>query len=237
MKSVGLFLSLVLIIAVTGCQPEEVPETKPVSEKEDGEVTGITIALPEPRLDGEVSLEQSLLGRRSTRSYTGEPLTLEEVSQLLWAAQGITNTEGHRTAPSAGGLYPLELYVVAGDVTGLEPGIYHYLPEHHELALVARGDIRSDLSEAALSQAWVADGAISVVMTAVYERTTTKYGDRGIQYVHMEAGHAAQNLCLQATALGLGLVTVGAFYVEELVELLNLPDDEIPLYVIPAGRK
>ena len=237
MKLTCIFLTLVLFITVAGCQSEQTSEVSPVSGQETDQVVNNTVSLPEPQLDGEVSLEQSLLERRSTRSYTSDPLALEEVSQLLWAAQGITNAAGHRTAPSAGGLYPLELYLVVGNVENLEPGVYNYLPEKHELVLLAEGDIRIDLARAALSQTSVKDGAISIVVTAIYERTTGKYGERGIMYVHIEVGHAAQNLCLQATAMGLGLVTVGAFHDEQVVEVLDLPDDEKPIYIIPVGRK
>ena len=198
---------------------------------------GTTIKLPEPRFDSDVSLEQSLLQRRSTRSYTGESLTLPDVSQLLWAAQGVTDDRGFRTAPSAGGLYPLEVYIVAGNVENLAPGIYKYGPDLHELIPVVAGDRRSELADAALGQAWVKEGALAIVFTAAYERTTGKYGERGIRYVHIEAGHAAQNLCLQAAAMDLGVVTVGAFHDEKVLELLNLPGDEQPLYVIPVGRK
>lgn len=199
------------------------------------EVTAIK--LPEPRFDSDVSLEQSLLGRRSTRNYTEEPLTLQDVSQLLWAAQGTTDNRGFRTAPSAGGLYPLEVYIVAGNVANLAPGIYQYGTDLHELIPIIAGDRRSELADAALGQTWVKAGAIVIVFTAVYERTTGKYGERGIRYVHIEAGHAAQNLCLQATAMGLGAVTVGAFHDEQVVKLLNLPGDEQPLYLIPVGKQ
>jgi len=178
-----------------------------------------------------------LLKRRSTRSYTGESITLQEVSQLLWAAQGITDSRGFRTAPSAGALYPLEVYVVAGDVENLASGVYKYEPRDHELSLIIDGDKRSELADAALAQSWVEEGALAMVFTAAYGRTTVKYGERGVRYVHMEVGHAAQNLCLQATAMGLGLVTVGAFHDEQVSELLNLPEDEKPLYIIPVGRK
>jgi len=219
-----------LLVTLCGC-PQ--PEPTPTPSQEQAEV----IKLPEPRYDSDVSLEQSLLNRRSIRSYTSEPLTLEETSQLLWAAQGLTDPQGFRTAPSAGGLYPLELYLVAGDVEGLAAGVYRYQPDGHQLVKTMDGDKRAELAEAALGQEWVEEGAVSIVFTAVYERTTGKYGDRGVRYVHMEAGHAAQNLCLQATALELGAVTVGAFYDEEVSQLLNLPADERPLYVIPIGRK
>ena len=197
----------------------------------------MTIKLPEPRYQSGVSIEQSLLQRRSIRSYSNEPLTLHEVAQLLWAAQGITGSGYFRTAPSAGALYPLEVYVVCGNVQGLTSGIYRYKPDEHELVRIVDGDGRAALAEAALGQSWIKDGAIVFVFTAVYKRTTGKYGERGIRYVHIEAGHAAQNLCLQATALDLGAVTVGAFYDEEVAKLLNLPDGEQPLYIIPVGRK
>ena len=118
-----------------------------------------------------------------------------------------------------------------------ETGKHENLSEIANEIDVVEGDIRDELSEIALSQTCVKDGAISVVVTAIYERTTGKYGDRGIRYVHIETGHAAQNLCLQATALGLGLVTVGAFHGEDMVELLDLPDNEEPLYIVPVGRK
>jgi len=207
------------------------PTPTPPSEQE------TAIRLPEPRYDSDVSIEQSLLQRRSIRSYTGEPLTLQEVSQLLWAAQGITDPRGFRTAPSAGALYPLEVYVVCGDVQDLTPGVYGYEPDEHRLVRIIDGDKRAELARAALGQSCVEEGAIAIVFTAVYDRTTAKYGDRGISYVHIEVGHAAQNLCLQATALGLGVVTVGAFYDEKVTKLLNLPEAEQPLYIIPVGRK
>ena len=220
----------ILLVTLCGC-PQ--PELTPTPSQEQAEV----IKLPEPSYDSEVSLEQSLLNRRSIRSYTGEPLTLQEVSQLLWAAQGLTDPGGLRAAPSAGALYPLELYLVAGDGEDLTAGVYRYQPDGHQLVKTLDGDMRAELAEAALGQAWVKEGAVSIVFTAVYERTTVKYGDRGVRYVHMEAGHAAQNLCLQATALGLGAVTVGAFHDEEVTRLLNLPADEQPLYIIPVGRR
>jgi len=192
--------------------------------------------LPEPRYDSDISLEESLLKRRSVRDYSGEPLSLGEVSQLLWAAQGITAQWGGRTAPSAGALYPLEVYVIVGDVQELGAGVYRYEPEGHELVIVADGDMRRDLANSALGQSFVEQGAIDIVLAAVYERTTRKYGDRGIRYVHMEAGHAAQNVCLQAAAMNLGAVTIGAFHDEQVKELLNLPGEEQPLYIIPIGR-
>ena len=228
-----LSLAIILLTFSCSCAPSAnaVAPTLP-PEQESG-----IIKLPEPRYDSDISIEQSLLRRRSIRSYKVESLTLQELSQLLWAAQGVTDPKGFRTAPSAGALYPLELYVVAGDVQDLSPGVYRYDPDEHELLRTMEGDKRLELAEAAVWQDFVGEGAIVIVFTAVYERTTGKYGDRGIRYVHMEAGHAAQNLCLQATTMNLGVVTVGAFYDEEVVELLNLPQYEQPLYIIPVGRK
>lgn len=207
------------------------PTLKPLTGNES------IIELPEPRYKSSVSIEETLLKRRSTRDYTGEPLTLQEVSQLLWAAQGVTSPRGYRTAPSAGALYPLEVYVVVGDVEELSEGVYKYRPQKHQLAKVMAGDKRSELTRAALGQTWVKDAAADIVVTAVYERTTSKYGERGIMYVHMEAGHTAQNLCLQAAALDLGVVTVGAFRDDQVKDILGLPVDEQPLYIIPVGRK
>jgi len=200
-------------------------------------LNGTVIKLPEPRYDSDVSVEEALLRRRSVREYTGEPLFLQEVSQLLWAAQGITDPRGFRTAPSAGGLYPLEVYLVAGEVENLDAGVYKYRSQEHELVKLLTGDKRQELCTAALEQDWVKKGAAVIVIMAVYARTTLKYGDRGIRYVHMEAGHAAQNVCLQATAFGLGTVTVGAFYDDQVREVLGAPENEEPLYVMPVGRK
>ena len=194
------------------------------------------IRLPEPKYDGKVSVEASLRKRRSVREYLADPLTLTEVSQLLWAAQGITGQEGKRTAPSAGALYPLEVYVVAARVQNLLPGVYKYLPRTHELSKVADGDLRGSLSTAALDQDCVKEAAIDIVLAAVYERTTKKYGQRGIKYVHMEAGHAAQNVFLQAVALNLGAAVVGAFQDDQVKRVIGLSKEEQPLYIMPVGR-
>ncbi|MFH0914907.1 MAG: SagB/ThcOx family dehydrogenase [bacterium] len=195
-----------------------------------------TAELPDPATDGAVSLEQAVKARRSVREYTDEPLTLSEIGQLLWAAQGITSDEGARAAPSAGGTYPLEIYVAAGRVAGLEPGVYRYRPATHDLILSTTGDARARLADASLDQVWVREGAAVVVIGAVYSRTTERYGERGVRYVHLEAGHAAQNLCLQATALGLAAVTVGAFSDDEVQDVLHMAREEEPLYVLPIGR-
>lgn len=182
-------------------------------------------------------MEEAILKRRSVREYADKPLTLEEVSQLLWAAQGKTAEWGGRTAPSAGALYPLEVYVAVGNVDNLLPAIYQYQPDRHELVKVRDGDVRGELAMASLGQMWMGKGAMQVVIAAVYERTTSKYGDRGVRYVHMEAGHAAQNVYLQAAALDLGAVVVGAFDDDWLKNILGMPKDQVPLYIMTVGRK
>lgn len=195
------------------------------------------IKLPEPRYDSETSIEEALSTRRSIRAYKDEPLTLAEVSQLLWAAQGITSTaRGLRTAPSGGALYPLEVYVVIGNVESVTKGVYKYKPHEHELVKVRDGDVRNELAAAALRQTCIGAGSIVIVFSAVYERTTQKYGDRGIRYVHIEVGHVAQNVFLQAVSLDLGTVTVGAFKDDKVKILLNMPNEEHPLYLMPIGK-
>jgi SagB-type dehydrogenase family enzyme len=194
------------------------------------------IALPAPSHSSRISVEKALQQRRSLREYLDLPVTLAEVSQLLWAAQGITNKHGYRTAPSAGALYPLEVYLVAGQVTDLPVGVYKYRPHKHTLVTIAAGDLRSDLASAALGQDLVRDGAIVLVLAAVYERTTAKYGRRGIQYVHMEVGHVAQNVYLQAGALELATVFIGAFSDDQVKDALKMPKAERPLGIMPIGR-
>ena len=236
MKVKYLLVFLVALLIILGCTPKAVPDTSmetiPAMSSQPA-----TLKLPEPILQSEVSLEEALRERRSTREYANVPLTLSEVAQLLWAAQGVTSEWGGRTAPSAGALYPLEVYLAAGNVESLAPGVYKYNPERHELVRVRDGDVRGQLAKAALSQRWVQEGAVDIVIAAIYERTTVKYGDRGIRYVHMEAGHAAENICLQAAALDLGVVTVGAFYDDLVRDIMGMLADEIPLYVIPIGKK
>ena len=203
-----------------------------------GESINENIKLAEPKYDSSVSIEQAMLARRSVRTYKDEPLTLSEVAQLLWSAQGITNSKrGYRTAPSAGALFPLEVYVVISNVEDVAEGVYKYKPDQHELVKVRNGDVRDKLAVAALGQACVKNGAIAIVFSAVYERTTRKYGDRSVRYVHMEAGHAAQNVCLQAVSLNLGTVVVGAFRDDGVSKILNLQDEEQPLYILPVGRR
>lgn len=196
-----------------------------------------TITLPAPQIKGKISLEEVLNKRRSVREYKNDALLLNEISQLLWSVQGITEKNwGLRTAPSAGALYPLEVYVVVGNVRNLEAGVYKYIPETHSLTKVIDGDQRKALYNSALQQESIIKAAADFVIAAVYERTSRKYGNRAERYVHFEVGHAAQNLLLQATALNLGAVPIGAFYDEKVKVALKLPENEQPLYIIPVGR-
>jgi SagB-type dehydrogenase family enzyme len=200
-------------------------------------LAGGRIALAQPRTKSEISLEHCLLKRRSVRSYRDAALSVADISQLLWAAQGITGEGYLRTAPSAGALYPLEIYLAAGNVDELSPGLYHYRPKRHELVVGKPGDFRRELARAALGQDCIAYGAATILFAAVYARTSGKYGQRAARYVHMEAGHAAQNVCLQATALGLGAVTVGAFDDDEVKRVAALPDSHEPIYLMPVGPR
>jgi len=194
-----------------------------------------TVQLPKPEVRDHASLGDALRQRRSVRAYSARSLTLQQVAHLLWAAQGRNDPSGMRTAPSAGALYPLELLLAAGDVAGLDPGVYRYRPQQHTLEMLHSGDRRDRLARAALGQSWVADSAAILIITAIYERTTRKYGERGRRYVHIEIGHAAQNALLQAASLGLGAAVVGAFDDAAVASLLDLPAPEQPLYLLPVG--
>ncbi len=194
------------------------------------------IPLPAPQTTGPLSVEEALAQRRSVRELRPEPVSLAEAGQLLWAAQGIAQSGGYRTAPSAGATYPLEVLLVAGSVHDLSPGLYRYRPREHALAPMLEEDLRGKLAAAALGQSFVKDGAAVLVITAIYERTTIRYGQRGIRYVHMEMGYASENIHLQAAALGLGTVAVGAFHDDHVQELLNLPANEHPLLIMPVGK-
>lgn len=188
------------------------------------------IKLPAPGKRGSMSVEEAILKRRSKRSYRDKSLSREQISQILWAAQGITDTSrSFRSAPSAGALYPIEIYAVCGD------GLYRYVPRSHTLERLSNKDLRPALRDAALGQGFIANAPMDIVITGVYERTTGKYGDRGIRYVHIEAGHVAQNIHLQAVALGLGSVPIGAFSDENVSNVLSLSQEYKPLYIIPVG--
>jgi SagB-type dehydrogenase family enzyme len=191
--------------------------------------------LPEPVRSGVISIEYVIDNRRSVREFNDDQVAIKDLGQLLWAAQGITGEDGFkRAAPSAGAKYPLEIYVVAGKVTWVAPGVYHYRPETNRLELVKRGDVRETLHHEALSQEWVKDAPLAIVITAVYERTMEKYGERGVRYVHIEVGAVAENVYLQAESLGLGTTFVGAFSDEGVMGVLGV-SDVTPLGIMPVG--
>ncbi len=226
---VGLALGLLAVCTLPlGCR----------ANKADGEGEGsmnATVTLPDPPHDSAVSLEAALRKRRSTRRFREDPLSLAQISQLLWAAQGVTEpARGLRTAPSAGATYPLETYLVVRHADGLETGVYRYDPEAHALRPLSATDASRPLAAAALGQTFVSEAAVNIVFSARYDRTR-RYGDKTERFVHMEAGHASQNVYLQATALDLGTVVVGAFREERVRSLLQMPDEETPLYIQPVG--
>ena len=188
------------------------------------------IKLPPPKEKGNVSLEETIKKRRSERSLVGKELTLQQIGQLLWSCQGISDdSRGFRAAPSAGASYPLEIYLVDSR------GLFYYIPETHSLKKIKDGDLRNELCSACLGQGFVRDASIDIIICADFKRTTLHYGRRGENYVYIEVGHAAENLHLQAVAEGLGSVPVGAFSDGAVKKLLDLPEDIVPIYVIPVG--
>lgn len=219
--------------SVLASLPEEHPED-PVIE------------LPQPRLSSDVSVEEAMQNRRSFRFYEDSPLTITEISQLLWSAYGLSYPVenapdflrgGLRTAPSAGALYPLELYVVVRNVTDLNPGIYLYRSESHELILITGEDSWEEFSNAAFNQLHFETAAAAIVYSAVFERCTDKYGDRGRErYVCMDLGHSAENVYLQAYALNIGTCAIGAFSDIALKQVIRMTRAEVPLYIMPLGK-
>ena len=228
MKRLHSIISLLLAAVALSSAGTDLART---NEEQEG-----AIELPKPRHSSGVSVESALAQRRSVRHYAAKPVELAAVSQLLWAAQGITDPRGHRTAPSAGALYPLEVYLVVGAVSDLGPGVYHYDPRRHRLHPHITGDIRDSLSGAALEQEWVPEAPVLLVLAAAHQRTARKYGERAERYVAMEVGHAAQNIYLQAVALDLGTVMVGAFRDQQIKWVLRLPTELETLAVMPVGK-
>ena len=198
------------------------------------------IHLPSPSREGSMPLEEAIARRRSIRHFTPDSLSRSQLSQILWAAQGITSTRGkYRAVPSAGATYPLEIFAVCGKngVEELDDGIYHYNVARHSLTLHYQGDARPELARAALEQEYIYQAPVDIVICAIYERTVIRYGSRGERYVHIEVGHAGQNIYLQATALGLATVAIGAFHDEQVREVLHLSKQYKPLYIMPVGRQ
>jgi SagB-type dehydrogenase family enzyme len=198
-----------------------------------------TVKLPPPAPQGAVSVAEALKARRTVRRFASRPMALAQVAQILWAADGLSDPRGLRTAPSAGATYPLELYLVVGErgVTGLNPGVYRYLVAEHALLPTVTGDLRAQVARASLHQSWMAEAPVLVVIAAAYHRCTARYGGRGVMYTHMESGHVGQNVFLMAEALGLGAGIVGAFEDQGLSGVLQLPKEQVPLLVMPVGYK
>ena len=229
MRSRGMLVWTVLVWFVAGsCGDDLSPADRSVSRPET-EIL-VMMDLPAPESDGPVSVERSLSRRQSVREYTDRVLTTAEISQLLWAAQGVTRESGGRTNPSAGALFPLELYAVTPS------GLLHYLPDGHRAELLSTDDLRDRLSGVALGQEAIRRAPAVFVICGVFARTAGKYRDRAVRYVHLEAGHVGQSLLLQAVALGLGGVPIGAFDDVGVRRVLSLPTDHEPLYLIPIGR-
>lgn len=195
------------------------------------------VKLPLPQLEGKMSVEEALARRRSRRVFKNYSLTMEQVSQLLWSAQGITDERnGFRTAPSAGAVYPLDIYLVVGKVEDLKVGVYHYNPRQHSLTIILEEDQRRELARACIDKNFIEDAPVSLIITVEFSRITNKFGKKGIYFAYMEAGHVAQNVYLQVESLGLATVSMGGIYEEDISQALNLPDQHIPLYVMPVGH-
>lgn len=229
MKRSMIFITTVILLGflpIFGQGGEETKKELDLSSLKVGE----SIRLPSPQLRGKMSLEEALAKRRSIRSFSGAPLTLEQISQLLWAAQGITEPEnGLRTAPSAGAPdYPYDIHIVSW------AGVFLYVPKGHQLIKVKNGDLRSEIASAAEGQSWLKEAGLIMVLSATYEYTE-KYGERGKMFVHIEAGHIAQNVLLQAVSLNLGSVPVGSLYPDKVKALIPISKSEV-IYLIPIGH-
>ena len=222
-KMFGLILSFTLACMILGIK-----------------VSDAAMVLPKPSLDGKVSVERAIQQRRTIRDFKETPLSIPHLSQLLWAAQGITDPKGlGRSAPSGGARYPLDIYVIVGKkgVEGLGEGVYHYAPENHSISSIDKKDLRREIGLDSLGQMWMAGAPVMFVITAEYQRITRRYGERGIRYAQIEVGHVGQNLFLQAEALGLGAGIVGAFNDAEVVRVMGIPREHEPLLIMPVGYK
>jgi len=240
-----IYLLAFVFIALVACKNTEGEQSKQTQTKLT-QLAGaqLTYVLPSPLTDGKISVERALQNRRSQRNFVDKAISAEQLSQILWAAYGITQPlpdrptlrGGLRAAPSAGALYPFEIYVVIGKVSGIEPGVYKYISEEQKIVRTIAKDIRDEFSKAALGQTLIKEAPATIFYTAIYSRMTVKYGDRGAdRYVCMDLGHSAQNVYLQAEALNLGTCAIGAFSDDRVAELFELPEEEVPLYIMPIG--
>ncbi len=230
-----LTLTLTIIALASGFSyfmfaADKTPDKKPTDNAQ-------SVKLPAPKTDGGMAVEKTLATRRSCRAIEDKPISIETLSQLLWAAQGTTDDKGHRTAPSARAVYALETYVVAGNVTGLPSGIYKYRTAKHELELVKAGDLRAEMVEKAAKQDWIKSAPVIVILSGVASRMVMKDGAKMMKFMYVEAGLAAENFFLQVVSLGLGSTYVGGFDVDKTREFLGASADEEPIAVLPAGYK
>ncbi len=241
MERKKILLLIILIIAfIAVVSAFYLSEPKKTVYTATGNVISIT-TLPSPQLTGNISVEEAIQNRRSARRYSNEPLSINNVSQILWAAQGITNNQSSlRAAPSAGQVYPLEIYLVAGSdgVSGLEEGFYHYVPSNNTLEKLINGDLRADLSSIADDQPWVKQAPVNILITGNYQKMIDKYTDKELctRFVDLEAGHVGENIYLQSETLGLVTVSLGSFNETQLKQLLQLPGNETPIYIFPVGH-
>jgi SagB-type dehydrogenase family enzyme len=188
------------------------------------------INLPDPKILGKMSVEESIFRRRSEHSFLPNELTMDQISQLLWSAQGITDKGwGFRAAPSSGALYPLTLYIMKKD------GIYKYIPDGHKLSQISGQDSRPSIVRASLGQSFIGEAPLVIIIAGNYRIVEAKYGQRSYRYLNMEIGHVAENIALQSVALGLVSVTVGAFWDDVVAKTLELPDTQDPFYILPVG--
>lgn len=225
----GLFGRLVVVavlLVALGCAASAPPEVLERTSRFDAPVP-----LPPIDVAATDSLSNALSTRRSVREYSPQPLDIDVIGQLFWAAQGVTDARGHRTAPSAGGRYPLEVYAITSNQ------VLHYLPPGHAVESRADDRVLASLADAAFGQEFVSTAPAVVVISAVVARTEQEYGAVAPDLVNREAGHAAQNVLLQATALDLAHVPVGGFDPARVADLLALPPGEEPLYLIPIGQR
>jgi SagB-type dehydrogenase family enzyme len=215
---------------------ETVTEVSSMMDDDQGDGP-VAIALPDPARAGRMSVEETMALRRSVRAFAAEPLSLRTIGQLAWSAQGVTDAAtGYRTAPSAGGTLPIEVDLLIHGIPELEDGVYRYLPAEHALRRRWTGDRREAVTQATLNQGFVREAPVVMVLSSVAARTAPRFGDFTDRLIDMEVGHVAQNVSLQAVALGLGTVVVAAIREAELTAALQLAAGERPIYLMPLGR-
>ena len=237
------YLFCFILLSFIACESSDKEQVQTKLTKLDN--PQLTYILPSPITDGAVSVESAMAKRRSQRNYIDKSISAEQLSQILWAAYGVTELTpdrpsvkgGFRTAPSAGALYPFEIYAIVSKVNGIEAGAYRYDPIEHKIIRTIDKDIREEFSAAAVGSVFIKDAPVILFYSAIFSRMTVKYGDRGRErYVCMDLGHSAQNVYLQAEALNLGTCAIGAFSDNRISRLMQLAEDEEPLYIMPVGH-